>query len=564
MKCRWAIILVPLLLCGCSVLPTKEEVESELEKKIQEDLEKTEHGDTDFATYQMYAESSELDESGYYYHEEMDDTEIDPDMIQVSFAKNSQLDILYYSDEAHEHQIPADQFLYLKQGSTIYASDPAHETASNADYAFSRFILYSFDDAGNRKQLSNGSDSDPLIIQLPSERTVHEISVVPIGAYRRRMLKLEDWYLDVDGSKKPMNGTWYLGERRITDNTFEIKAPESYSFFYRFDSDKYYVSNSTALEGGNTNGTIYFRNITVQQDVLSVLLKPFLQASVKSAQNDAVKQVTVDGKKQTADKNGCYELTKLKPGEKVVIRTDAAHKIVCDSLNADVLSKKKIEDGYDFSCVVPDSGKELRFESVPWGSKDISIDVDSRIVEHIPLISRLLNNPEDKLLKLRVGSEEYTYKELKTRRKITVNEEAELLLIVDSNLANQSNLAYEISVNGQNPVYVYKNNQTVPELTFANTETIQMTVKKGFVFSYQNLNNGGLDVEYRVIGMQSVLEENQFLPEGSEIAVTVKNTDQYTVTGGAVKAGLNSGTITVTDETRISDFTIQSKKKDKG
>ncbi|WP_295094755.1 hypothetical protein, partial [Ruminococcus sp.] len=74
MKCRWAIILVPLLLCGCSVLTTKEEVESELEKKIQEDLEKTEHGDTDFATYQMYAESSELDESGYYYHEEMDDT----------------------------------------------------------------------------------------------------------------------------------------------------------------------------------------------------------------------------------------------------------------------------------------------------------------------------------------------------------------------------------------------------------------------------------------------------------------------------------------------------------
>lgn len=564
MKKKWLFLTVSLLLCGCSAFPSQEEEEAALRQKIQEDLEKTEDSDADFAAYQKHAESAELDENGYYHHEEMDAAETDPDMIQVSFAKNSQLDILYYSDEAHQHQIPADQLQYLKQGSTIYASDPAHETAGNADYAFSGFLLYGFDEDGTRRQLDNDPGSDPLTIKLPSERTVREISVVPVGAYRCRTLKLEDWYLDAGGAKKPMNGIWYLGERRITDNTYEIKAPESYSFSYRFDADKYYVSDSTAKEGSGSNGTVYFRNITVQQDVLSVVLKPYLQAAVKSAQKDAVKQVTVDGRKQSADKNGQFELSKLKPGEKIVIRTDTAHKIICDALDADAVSCNKIDGGYDFSCVVPDSGKDLRFETVKWGSKNISIDVDSRIIERIPLISRLVTNPEDKLLKLRVGSEEYTYKDLKTLHKIPVNEEQELSLIVDSNLANQSDLAYEISVNGQNPVYVYKNNQKVPELTFANTEKLQMTVKKGFVFSYQNLNNGGLEVEYRLVGSQSVLKENQFLPVGSEVAVTVKNTDQYNVTGGAVQAGWNSGTVTITDDLSIADFTVRSEKKGEG
>ena len=254
-------------------------------------------------------------------------------------------------------------------------------------------------------------------------------------------------------------------------------------------------------------------------------------------------------------------MKKLRPGQKIVIRTNPEYKISCGELNEQELNINKIDEGFDFSCIVPENGKDLNFTADKWGEKNIAVNVDTSIFEKIPFIRALFQKQEDKLLTLCVGKKEYTYKQLKKEKNITVNESQDITLIVNSNISTAPNLAYEISVNGQNPIYVYKGNQEPPKLSFSGTETLDITVKKGFVFSYQDLNNGDLKVEYRLADGQTLLTENQFLPEKSEVTVTVKNPDDYTVTGGAIQAGEYAGTVTVTDKTNISDFAVQSTKK---
>ena len=168
------------------------------------------------------------------------------------------------------------------------------------------------------------------------------------------------------------------------------------------------------------------------------------------------------------------------------------------------------------------------------------------------------------MIKIRVGEDEYNYTKLKSTKEITVNESQNICLIVDPNLSSQENIAYEISINGQNPVYVYKNNTEVPKLSFGGTSKIAISVKKGFVFSYQNIDNdnGNLQIEYSLVRDHTALKENQFLPEGEEIEVRIKNADQYTVVGGAIEAGASFGTITIKDSTNISDFAVQYERKE--
>ena len=560
MRKHLLFLIAPIMLCGCSVIPSKEQAETELRKQTEDNLAEIQAEDSEYREYKSKADADQLDADGYYHDSEMDTVNVDPNSIFVTFAKNAQLDILYYYDAAHQRPITANQPCYIPQGETIFVGEPEHEAAGNDNYSFSGFILYSFDEAGNYKKIEAGVHTDSMTIQLPSERTIHNISVVPIGAYRHRVLNLEDWYVDENGQRKPMNGTWYQGEKRITDNTFEITAPESYTFSYRFDAEKYYVTDSSASDASESNGRLFFKNITVDQETLSVLLKPYYQSTI-SAPKDAVSQVTVDGRTQTVSDNNNYCLKKLRPGQKIVIRTNPEYKISCGELNEQELNINKIDEGFDFSCIVPENGKDLNFTADKWGEKNIAVNVDTSIFEKIPFIRALFQKQEDKLLTLCVGKKEYTYKQLKKEKNITVNESQDITLIVNSNISTAPNLAYEISVNGQNPIYVYKGNQEPPKLSFSGTETLDITVKKGFVFSYQNLNNGDLEVEYRLADGQTLLTENQFLPEKSEVTVTVKNPDDYTVTGGAIQAGEYAGTVTVTDKTNISDFAVQSTKK---
>ncbi len=557
MKKGWSILLMPLLLCGCAAIPSEEQLEAELQQKTEDSLSEIQAKDAEYAAYQKQAESHVLDENGYYHQSEMDIPERDPNMIRVTFAKNAQLDVLYYYDEAHEKPILPDEPCYIAQGDSIYAAEPEHVAAGDPNYAFDGFLLYSYDESGSRRAIEPESDSDQLTIRLPAERTVHDISVVPTGAYKRRTLKLEAWCLDADGRKNPADGTWSQNGEKIRDKTFEIVAPESYRFSYEYESDKYYVKECSGGDASQNGDKVTFQNVTVQQETLSVLLKPFLTATIKSADQKGIQEVRIHERNQPADSKGDYQIMKVKPGDKIMIRTTPEYKIKCDELKAKQLTYNKINNGYDFLCTVPDQGEALQFQAVPWGKKEIALDIDAHIIDKLPIIRNLTDKAEDNLLSLKSGTEIYSYKDLKTKKQIEVNEAQGLSLVVNPDISSQSNLAYEVSVNGRNPVYIYKDNQEAPELSFSETEKLAITVKKGFVFSYKNLDNGKLDVTYQIAGSRAVLKENQFLPENTEIAVTVNNANQYTVTGGAVEAGRNFGTITVTDKTNISDFAVQ-------
>ena len=553
MKKACLMILLPFVLSGCAY--DTSDKKGEIEEQIRADFDMYQNNDKDHAAYASL--SNQLDSEGYYLDAEMDQ---DPNMIEVSFAESSKLSFEYFYDQNHTKQIDLTKPCFIKRGGSIYAADPQFKNGNNQDYSFSTFVLYSMDSQGNQPvKLPPSSGDDPLVIRLPETRTLQTISVVPIGEYHRKALKLEAYLIRTDGTKKQMNGSWYCNDKLITADSYEIHAPSHYTFKYKYDENQYYVIDSETNKEKSKSGTVTFTDITVDYDTLSVACKAFATGII-SDDSGAITDIRVDNQKKKTTE---MKLSKLTAGQAITFRTSPEYKIKCDEIDQSEITCIKNSDGYDFTCFVPDNYSELHFYAAKWGNKTIVIDVDSSIIERLYLKAKeFLHKSENDFIKLRIGADEYDYKDLKFKKEVNVNESQEIALIVDSDLSNQESLAYEISINGQTPAYVHKGNQNVPELSFSGTSKISISLKKGFVFSYEYINNGDLQVEYMVD--QTILEENQFLPEGTKVDVRVKNADKYTVTGGAVPAGNSFGTIEIKENTNISDFAVQYVAKDGG
>lgn len=139
-----------LLLCSCSVTPSKKQAETQLERIVQEELSEYQEKDSDYLDYEKQVNDNKLDQDGMYYDADMDTSIAPPNTIHVSFAQNSKLDFIYYYDKEHQQPISKDQVCYVTPGSTIYAVEPEIEySGGNSDYTFSHFVLYSINQNGD-------------------------------------------------------------------------------------------------------------------------------------------------------------------------------------------------------------------------------------------------------------------------------------------------------------------------------------------------------------------------------------------------------------------------------
>ncbi len=148
--------------------------------------------DENYQQYLSYVSAGKLDEDGYYIEdtdEEIATEEASAGSIQVTFARNSCLDIQYYTDSAKSSPINASN-CYLNPGDSVYADVKIRNDVFSSAYEFSGFRIYEYKyaagGAANRilsvsLTMEREEGSDLYKLSIPTDYTGTDISIIPIG-----------------------------------------------------------------------------------------------------------------------------------------------------------------------------------------------------------------------------------------------------------------------------------------------------------------------------------------------------------------------------------------------
>ena len=255
--------------------------------------------DEDYQTYVQLANEGMLGTDNTYAAPELGDAPelLPPEgSIHVTFAENSYIDAHYYRDA--ELTEPIDpKWCYLMPGDCIYAPEPDCEHPSSQWYKFDRFSIYACDESGRRSnELSWSDETDPsLVLRVPADQTVSEVSVIPLGKYEKRMLELTDYYIDSTGHHQELKGTWIVNDTEVSTGRIEVSPVESLSIDYKYDDTKYEYAKSSPDSFYNEKGLVRFEVTSADQDIgqYSVELRPLegtfaFDASQYPAENGTV------------------------------------------------------------------------------------------------------------------------------------------------------------------------------------------------------------------------------------------------------------------------------------
>ena len=310
-----AIVLIVATLSGCSKLDSSFREQIVLKSGVRED-----------ANYKTYEQNKEnLDDSGYIKEDPLVQQPAE-DGIHVTFAKNNRIQATFFLDVSLDTPLNSSG-CYIKPGDTVFATV---EESDNSFYVFSGFKVYEIDAAGNRK-LSKAlkmsqSEGSKYELSIPDDYTGSEIAIEPVGEYKPSELVLYDFYLDNNGNKVNLNGTWKVNGKGYTSDVVTISPVSSYIVSYKYDSNEYFYVNSApdSFYIDNDDGEITFRQINAddkKEPVYSVELQKYFSIRVVS---DRERRVSVDdGPFQTIGANTELSLDHLKYGDIITILTDA-------------------------------------------------------------------------------------------------------------------------------------------------------------------------------------------------------------------------------------------------
>ena len=546
-------IFLLMFLCGCAASDNEY---SPAMKMI--------YDDENYKKYREMLDKGLISQDGYYcdsefskMQEELREINEAKGDIAVTFSENEYIDVSYYSDSELTLPIDTDN-TSLGYEDCIYSAEPVISNTAPAGYVFDRFRIFSYDADGNRHELPADQSEKGLVLRIPMDKSVKGISVEPLGRYENIKLSFSDYYTDTDGSRKELTGKWKINSSEITGDTYEIAANTSYSVQYTYDNDKYYFVSSVpeAMSENSTSGIVYFDKVSAsdETDTYSVELHRYIAANFTNT--EYISSVSSNGTPLKYE-NTC----RLKAGDTIVI-TSENKRIYCDE--TDVSKEKNISGGFDFKCIVPDDLSELTFKARGWYSKKVNFDIEQDWFDKINALG-WFSSDEEKLVTIKTGDKEYTYKKIKNSPSIDMKESDDLRIIVSEDIKNFPNLVFEISVNGANPEYIGRSSDSrAVILSYEQAENVRITERHGYVFSDRNIDNGELEVQYKFYdlnGQRKDLTEGQFLEEGSRVEVIVSYIpDGYEITGGAVLPGEKCGTVEITDKTQSSDFVVNSRK----
>lgn len=233
----------------------------------------------EYRQYIDMRDNGELNAEGYYKSKELENLENDAihmGSVHVTFAHNSSISVQYYSDEMHQDPVNESE-CYVSPGDYIYASEPDCGILADAGYSFKRFRLYSYNAEGEiDKEILQDDTIASCGFQVPEDFEGTEISVMPIGQYARRQLKLRDYYKDSTGREQELKGRWIINEKEVTGDTYEVNPVEPVTVDYQYDSEKYAYESSTPNSFFHDDGLVRFEVVDALDNIndYSVELRP--------------------------------------------------------------------------------------------------------------------------------------------------------------------------------------------------------------------------------------------------------------------------------------------------
>ena len=375
------LLICCFFFCGCSAV--RERIEQELwqQSGVTEDA--------DWKEFLQMDASSKLDEEGLFSSEDLEQQRLaaakEPEgSVRVTFARNDFLNVSYFRDEMLTDACPEEGCL-LDPGDAVYASEP-EVVNSNSLYHFSSFQILEFSKNGKIKGLlASTADTPGEVYRIPENFSGTDIAILPLGAYRNRMIRLSAVLLQNGEEQTLENGSWEINGKRYGNISVPLNPMESYRVVYDYSpyKDTMYFSGSDpeCYWDNSSEGTITFLSgPTDAADVsYQVTLHPYGNLTVLngvSFQNplDSLLESAsvIFGNKDIIDIKNIIELLQvnsltvinnfsdteanvkdLKAGDTVLIRIPADLKLVSDSIP---LGTPEEKDGHrDYSFPVPDT-----------------------------------------------------------------------------------------------------------------------------------------------------------------------------------------------------------------
>lgn len=349
-----------LLLSGCSSINNA--LEQEMAK--QADIS----ADGNYQTYQEYSQAGKLTEQGYYsqdvFEEDAVKETIPENSAQVSFAKNSYLDISYFTDaECSEPFV--GQTCHLEQGEAIYATVVVGKDAASSMYEFSCFRLYRYTNDGRELIDIIQPKTDGLVLEITKELVGADLVIEPVGDYGARVISLRDYYTDEDGNEHDLSGTWWIDDKMENGDKVEINPVASYIISYEYDSDEYFYlsSHPECFYSNNEDGIVIFerRESTDETSDYTVELHKYVTVVLESS---VARTVSVNGGEDQNIKAGNeLSISRLKYGDTVIIETNKEWASLEACRELILLSSEQLRNGqFKYTLTVPQKGGEFVFD----------------------------------------------------------------------------------------------------------------------------------------------------------------------------------------------------------
>lgn len=363
---------VLLLFSGCSGI--SERYKNYLDEKIHQGSGILE--DKDYLQYKELEEKGELNEDGTYQDSsyEPDKAEEKAGVIHVTFAKNSFLNVSYYSDPELKNRLD-EGGCYLSPGDCVYASEPETDSPYSSQYVFVRFRVWACDKPGKREAVGDeffGRDEN-LVMAIPVGYTGTELAVEPIGKYEDRELTLTDSYTDGGGNLHELNGLWYVDGRETRESTLKISPITPYTVVYDYSdlAEDYYYVDSTPACFSQQEGIVQFREAQALDTTGSYSVRLHRYVSVKvtntasnifssaydklTQSNSVITSISINGEKQQLSPETEQSLPKMKCGDRIVIRVGKDYKLSAGGLDCE--EPVSVDDNWEYTLIVPQSDK---------------------------------------------------------------------------------------------------------------------------------------------------------------------------------------------------------------
>lgn len=383
MKRIIVFFLLPLLviLSGCT------QVRERVEQLMWEHSGVTE--DAAYNQYQQMEASDALDKDGLYHSAELESYEKSLEKsgtVHVTFARNDFLDFDYYRDASFSEPLDTTD-CWLNPGDAVFAGEPELTNPISRLYRFSEFVILELDEKASVKGvLQNAKNIPGEIYRIPDDFAGTDISIIPVGEYQNRTVKLSAVSVAPDGRRRSLeNGSWEIDGKIYGNVRVKLNPVESYRIIYdysAYQSDQYFAGSSPEFYWENDrDGTITFlaepsdnefmeyevrfhpyglmtiTNAVTYQNMVGSLLDGaaaiFGNTSVIETQN-LISLIQVNGlTKGNNFSDTEVTVPKLKVGEEILIRVPADMKLVSEDIKD--LAPVESDAGRDYRFPVPDS-----------------------------------------------------------------------------------------------------------------------------------------------------------------------------------------------------------------